>query len=75
MREGDAAAYLSIGATMLREEGPKPKKVRGCTVWDRRDLDRWADALDGQPLSEDEAQAESRDAEDRFLRKREAKRG
>lgn len=67
MGERDAAAYLSIGTTMLRTRGPEPRKVGSRTLWDRRDLDRWADALDGQPLSETDTQAESREVERRFL--------
>ena len=62
-----AADYLGIGATTLRERGPEPKKVGSRTLWDRRDLDRWADALDGQPLTEQESIAESKDVERRFL--------
>jgi hypothetical protein len=70
MGDRDAAAYLSIGATTLRERGPAPRKVGSRTLWDRRDLDRWADALDGQPLTESEALAESLSVEERFLRNR-----
>lgn len=57
MREAMAAAYVGISASMLRAHGPKPKKIGGCAVWDRHDLDRWADALGGQPL-DDTARAE-----------------
>lgn len=67
MSERDAAAYLSIGGTTLRDRGPAPKKVGSRTLWDRRDLDRWADALDGQSLTEQESIAESKDVERRFL--------
>jgi hypothetical protein len=67
MREADAAAYLSIGTTTLRQRGPAPLKLGARTLWDRRDLDRWADALDDQPLGEADAAAESREVERRFL--------
>jgi hypothetical protein len=67
MGERDAAAYLSIGSTTLREKGPAPRKIGSRTLWDRRDLDRWADALDGQPLTTSETQIESREVERRFL--------
>jgi hypothetical protein len=51
MNDRLAAAYLSIGTTLLRDLLP-PKKLRGRAVWDRRDLDRLADALAGQTLDE-----------------------
>jgi hypothetical protein len=60
MNERMAAAYLSIGTTLLRELAP-PKKIRGRSVWDRRDLDRLADALAGVVL--DASQAESHSGE------------
>lgn len=50
MREAMAAAYVGISGPMLREHGPKPKHIGRCAVWDRHDLDRWADAIGGQPL-------------------------
>lgn len=75
MGERDAAAYLSIGTTTLRERGPAPKKIGARTIWDRRDLDRWADALDGQPLTPAEERAEADDVERRFLDKRARRKG
>lgn len=56
MGEATAAEYLSISTTTLRERGPQPKHLGRRTLWDILDLDRWADALDGQPL--DRAQRE-----------------
>lgn len=47
-----AAAYLGIGATTLREHGPEAKRLGRRVLYDRRDLDRWADALGGQPLDQ-----------------------
>lgn len=71
MGEQLAAAYLGIGVTMLNEKGPAPKRdadlIGNRKLWDRRDLDRWADALAGQPLTGEEADAESRDVERRFF--------
>ena len=71
MREFDAADYLGIGITMLNDRGPAPKrdenKIGNRKLWDIRDLDRWADAVDGQPLTAEEVQAESRNVEKRFL--------
>lgn len=74
MRERDAAAYLSIGTTMLREHGPAPKRLGSRVLWDRVDLDRWADHLDGQPLDADEEQKEAAEVERRFLESRERRR-
>lgn len=45
-----AAAYLGIGASTLRASGPEAKRLGRRALYDRRDLDRWADALGGQPL-------------------------
>lgn len=61
MGERLAAAYLGIGASTLRERGPRPRKVGTRTLYDRRDLDRWADALDGQPLDPPAREAEADD--------------
>lgn len=74
MREAMAAAYLGISASMLREHGPKSKHVGRCAVWDRRDLDRWADALgtsstDPQPLDRPAREAESEGVADRVRRR------
>lgn len=62
MAEPLAAAYLGIGASTLRERGPRPKKLGARTLYDRRDLDRWADALSGQPLDAEAREAEAEDA-------------
>lgn len=55
---GLAARYLGIGVTTLRDKGPEPKRIGARVLYDRRDLDRWADSLDGQPLDAGERQAE-----------------
>jgi hypothetical protein len=72
MSEPDAAAYLSIGKTLLRTRGPAPKKLGRRVLYDRRDLDRWADNLNDQPLDEEAEQAEAAEVERKFL---EARRG
>src|SRR3712207_3561874 len=59
MDEPQAGEYLSIGKTMLREHGPKPKRLGRRVLYDRRDLDRWADRLGGQPLDERQEQEEA----------------
>lgn len=73
MDEPRAAAYLSIGKTTLREHGPKPKRSGRRVLYDRRDLDRWADRLGEQPLDEQAEQEEAAEIERRFLEKRRAR--
>lgn len=62
-----AAAYLSIGCTFLRERGPAPVRFGRRVLYDRKALDRWADALSGQPLSSEDEAAEAAEQERRFL--------
>ena len=50
LSECEAAEYLSIGTTTLREKGPAPKVLGRRRLYDIKDLDRWADRLGGQPL-------------------------
>lgn len=70
----DAAYYLGIGRTMLLKKGPAPKRDKSMlgdrVLWDRLDLDRWADRLDGQPLDDASDEAEAKDVERRFLESR-----
>lgn len=73
MREPMAAAYLSIGTTYLRARGPAPKRFGTRRLYDRIDLDRWADRLDGQPLDVHAQQDEARTVERRFLEKRDGR--
>jgi hypothetical protein len=70
MSERQAADYLSIGTTTLRSEGPEPKRWGRRILWDRHDLDRWADRLGGQPLTAVEQGREASEIERRFLEKR-----
>jgi hypothetical protein len=70
MSEPVAAKYLSIGTTTLREHGPAPKRQGKRRLYDRRDLDRWADRLGGQPLDAREQQEEAKEVERRFLESR-----
>lgn len=69
----DAAEYLSISRTFLREHGPKPKSCRRRVLYDIQDLDRWADRLDGQPLDESDEAREAAEVERRFVEKRGAR--
>jgi hypothetical protein len=72
MSEPLAAAYLSIGATTLRSEGPQPKRNGRRVLYDRHDLDRWADRLGGQPITVPEQGKEAAEVERRWLEKRRA---
>lgn len=67
---GMAAAYVGLSEAMLRSEGPEPRAIRNRVLFDRADLDRWADRLAGQPISDDDMDREAREAERRFLEKR-----
>lgn len=61
MRADLAAQYLGIGTTTLSQDGPAPKRKGRRVLYDIRDLDRWADALDGQPLDEGQKKDEGTD--------------
>jgi hypothetical protein len=65
-----AGAYLSRSATVIRERGPKPKRDGRSVLYDRRDLDRWADRLGDQPLDAGASQEEAAEVERRFMEKR-----
>lgn len=65
-----AAAYLSISETNLGNSGPAPARLGRRVLYDRMDLDRWADRLSGQPLTPIEELKESNEVERRFLEKR-----
>lgn len=67
-----AADYLSIGRTMLSQQGPAPKRIGRRVLYDRTDLDRWADRLADQPLAPAELLREAQEVERRFF---EARRG
>lgn len=76
MNERQAAAYLSIGTTSLRKHAPKPKKVGGRSLWDRRDLDRFADGAGGvQALDDGDVQAQAKDVERAWLEGRKRRKG
>lgn len=67
-----AAAYIGLSETTLRAVGPRPREVGKRRLYDRIDLDRWADRLGGQPLTVQERVAEASEVERRFLEKRRA---
>lgn len=68
-----AAAYLSRSPTVIRDRGPEPKRDGRSVLYDRKDLDRWADRLGDQPLDAPEEQEEAAEVERRFLEKRRAR--
>jgi hypothetical protein len=72
MSEPLAAAYVSLSVTTLRSQGPSPARLGRRRLYDRRDLDRWADRLGGQPLTVAEQRQEASEVERRFLEKRRA---
>lgn len=68
-----AAQYLSLSASTIRAEGPEPKRHDRRVLYDIRDLDRWADRLDGQPLDERQEEDEAAAFEKRWMDKRRAR--
>ncbi|WP_176787004.1 hypothetical protein [Sphingomonas sp. NFR15] len=70
MSEPDAAEYLSISTTTLRDKGPKPNRLGRRVLYDIQVLDRWADRLAGQPLDKPKAEEEAAEVERRFLERR-----
>lgn len=69
-----AAAYLSRSVTTIRERGPHPKRDGRSVLYDRVDLDRWADRLGGQPLTDRQREEEAKEVERRFLERRRGRR-
>ncbi len=68
-----AAAYVGLSATTLRENGPAAKRMGKRRLYDRHDLDRWADRLSDQPLDDRAEQEEAAEEERRFLERRRAR--
>lgn len=73
MSTEDAAEYLSIGQTMIREKGPVPVRIGRRRLYDIRALDRWADQLSGQPLNPRDHEQASAEAERQFFERRRAR--
>lgn len=71
MSVDQAASYVGISATKLRELGPKVVSIGDMrrVLYDRKDLDRWVDRLSGQPLDAPEIEAETNSIESRLLEK------
>ena len=72
LSEADAADYLSIGATMFRGLGIKARRVGRRVLYDIRDLDRWVDRMEEQPIAAVDHLRESADEEERFFARRQA---
>lgn len=70
MAAAEAARYLGIGETTLREQGPTPVALGRRRLYDINALNRWADRLSGQPLDDIADQSETENVERRFLEKR-----
>ncbi len=73
LAEPDAAEYLSIGATTLRTLGIKARRVGSRVLYDIRDLDRWADRMEDQPVADADHLKESISEEERFFERRQAR--
>ena len=52
MTEALAAGYLSLGISALRSRGPAPRRVNARNLYDRYELDRWADDLFATPVED-----------------------
>lgn len=66
----DACDYLSIGRHLLESHGPAKVAIGSRRLYDRAALDRWADALSGQPLDAGEAESHAGQVERNFLERR-----
>ena len=73
MPETLAAAYIGLSPTRLQAIGPAARVIGKRRLYDRHDLDRWADRLDNQPMDARAEQEEAAEIERRFLEKRHAR--
>lgn len=67
MSDRYAAAYLGLSTVTFRGLDIKPRRFGRRVVWDRQDLDRYADRLGSQPQSRKERLTEAKEVERRFL--------
>ncbi|WP_311267069.1 hypothetical protein [Sphingobium sp. WCS2017Hpa-17] len=65
-----AAAYFGLSAGTFRALGIQSRSIGRRVVWDRVDLDRYADRLSGQPLTALDRAAEASEVERNFLERR-----
>ena len=66
-----AASYVGLGVTRFEALELPCRRIGKRKLYDRLDLDRWADRLDGQPV--EDAAAESKSVEERFLARRQGR--
>jgi hypothetical protein len=69
-----AAAYVGLGVTAFEALELPARRIGRRKLYDRNELDRWADRLDGQPVEDGGGADESKAAERRFLERRKARR-
>lgn len=65
-----ASAYFGVGAVTFRGLNIRPCRIGRRVLWDRQDLDRYADRLGGQPQSKKERLSEAKEVERRFFERR-----
>jgi hypothetical protein len=65
-----AALYCGLGVTAFEGLELPCRRVGKRKLYDRQELDRWADRLDGQPVADGEEGAESKATERRFMERR-----
>ncbi|MEM1346610.1 MAG: helix-turn-helix domain-containing protein [Pseudomonadota bacterium] len=64
MGEADAAAYLGISPTTLRRQGFNRRKLGALRLYERADLDQFADSLEFESPKEGGAREESETCDD-----------
>lgn len=67
-----ASRYLGVSVGTFRSLNIRNQNIGRRVVWDRNDLDRYADRLSDQPLTADQIRAEASEVERRFLERRRA---
>lgn len=71
----EAAEYLSLSATTVASLGIRVRRIGRRVLYDQKDLDRWADQNDDQPMTHGDAALAADDEERRFFERRKAGRG
>ena len=62
-----ACAYFGVCDKTFRSLGIAPRRIGRRVLWDRQDLDRWADGIAGKPLRSKDPGAGARSMERRFF--------
>lgn len=62
-----ACAYFGVCDKTFRSLGIAPRRIGRRVLWDRIDLDRWADAMAGRPSRSTDAAVGRRSTERRFF--------